>query len=527
MAWKPTLKNLVDYRHALEGARDAVSKAREELRDYTVLSDAVIEESLPYIPENGELWKFTNRTGLSDRFTNRRDFETELRYLQRVERAGTESPTKTSVSLVPDNPTKLTSFYLDENRQPTITVWQRQEESIIRQRQNRDALKRLEDQYGVEMVRTPLKREVDGELKNVYDESRHIQYTYVPKTPKSQEKYWEAISADPSLKIQTPDTMVDDVQVDIMGDMVPLKKQRRHYERKREREIRERWEETMNNRDEKRQRSLDDIYERQSEIDNITDEITSLYGELDSLDEDELERFEGHLRDDIERLEFERNTLQEMLETAKDFYRFDFGEDVDTYDFGDGDETYDFRDVPSYREQMQEEKRRRFEAVYHAGEHRYRTNMLYFENFRDIMKTTLPKTISEELDMYIDYIEGDNERLEAFYQQMKVHRAIGVDVGDLEFLYLDRSMAMSSKVTTIVNWFRDNVQPFLGNDVPDEYMGTIEEDRVTEIMAQAAMTGAVDIAGAYHNAKGLTRGKKVGVTMQDLADEFGWNNYKK
>lgn len=426
--WVATLKNLKEYNAALSAAQNAVRTAYETLTTDTVLPEDFVREHLPYIaePEHGS----STRQMLQRSFATRADFEMELRYLNRVVRASKAKPTKKSIATVYDNSSQLTSFYLDAEGFPMESVWERAEESIVRQRENRRALETLKEAYGVEMTRTPLIR-VDpdtGERKEVRDESRHVVYTYVPATPRNANRYMEAIQADPSLQVEAPrEANQPTVYVDFLGDL-----------------------------------------ERANRI--------------------------THAR--------------RAIETPQ----------------------------------------RRYERTYNVDRETDRRNQLYFENYRDIIDTALPDTIADEMDSYFDALQQASPAVrESVYRRMAVDRSAGYEMGDLEFLYLDRAGTLSAKVARVVNYWRETVAPKLKPYISPEFdegltLESVSEEWVSEQLQRSGyiLGSGQTVMGEYRAEKeiervrGRVRGEKeyvlagykkkkaTGVTLEQLKDRMGW-----
>ena len=89
----------------------------------------------------------------------------------------------------------------------------------------------------------------------------------------------------------------------------------------------------------------------------------------------------------------------------------------------------------------------------------------YFMNYEAIVDATLPDVFSKELGGYIEKI---NDLTPAHRRAIYDVIASDIeDVGTLEYLYLDMSLPMNAKVQRIMNYWRNEIAPLIGADVPD------------------------------------------------------------
>lgn len=128
------------------------------------------------------------------------------------------------------------------------------------------------------------------------------------------------------------------------------------------------------------------------------------------------------------------------------------------------------------RSEMEQSRRRRnSERIAGAvliDEHTAMTTGLYFDNYKDIADTVLPKDIADEIGDYIDRIRSlpPSEQWE-FYKRISSDEDVA---GSIEFLYLDTTMALPSKVRKILGYWREHIRPRLA-------MGKMEAPEPEEI----------------------------------------------
>lgn len=81
----------------------------------------------------------------------------------------------------------------------------------------------------------------------------------------------------------------------------------------------------------------------------------------------------------------------------------------------------------------------------------------YFANYAAIADTVLPNAISDEINAYVDAImELPPQRRREIYEMIEDSPE---DAGTMEYMYLDRSGTLSSKVQTILGYWRSMVAP--------------------------------------------------------------------
>lgn len=220
-SWKVTFKDLKEINSLLTRAENQVNAAFLSLTEDVGFSESYARDLLPTISQ----YSTATVSQLQSAFTNRREFEREKSYLNRIIKAGEGAPRKGVVSIAPDNANQLTSFYT-ENGQIVESQFMRKERSLISRLETQKAVKEYKE-LGVEFVKTPVLNPDTG--KPMYDENRHKIYTYVPKTPAMQAKYESILEKRPSLIVGSED-LPKDVHVDMWGDIVPL---RGHRKRKK------------------------------------------------------------------------------------------------------------------------------------------------------------------------------------------------------------------------------------------------------------------------------------------------------
>lgn len=90
----------------------------------------------------------------------------------------------------------------------------------------------------------------------------------------------------------------------------------------------------------------------------------------------------------------------------------------------------------------------------------------YFDNYKTLVDTTMPTSISDEIDGYIREIGylpySEQEELYEFIQYG------GDDAGSIEYLYWDTTTALPQKMANILNFWRSKVAPKLGMEEREE-----------------------------------------------------------
>lgn len=212
--WKTSQKDLDEYREAFEAASQVVSRAETAMREELGYTKMQVERSLP---ELGSIETGDSLQSLNAAFTNRADFQREMRYLQRVIDSESARVPKDFAPMTYEARGTLTAGRLDEATGRFETAFMERERSLTRRRENDAALRKLKES-GVEMVRVPV---LDADGKQMTDKWRHKLYTYVSATP-ANERLMRAIQdKDPSARY-TPDEAASQGYVMRHGDLVKL-----------------------------------------------------------------------------------------------------------------------------------------------------------------------------------------------------------------------------------------------------------------------------------------------------------------
>ena len=83
----------------------------------------------------------------------------------------------------------------------------------------------------------------------------------------------------------------------------------------------------------------------------------------------------------------------------------------------------------------------------------------YFANYGAIADTVLPNAISDEINAYVGAImELTPQRRREVYEMIEDSPD---DAGTIEYMYLDRSGTLSSKMQTILGYWRSKVAPMI------------------------------------------------------------------
>lgn len=223
-SWKTSLNDMQEFNRLLSDAGNAVRKARESLTEDVGFTEEMVDELLPEIGT----FQSASKTQLNSEFATRADFNRYKRYLGRIARAGEAKPRIGTISIAPDNPNNLTSFYLDENGSLVESAFMRSEQKLQIVNRNRAAREGLKSR-GVDMVKKEV-LEIDSETGNyvpVRDEWGHVVTTWLPASPNNRDLYLEEIEKDASMSIVQPDEAIGGY-VDMFGDVVPVTQAKKH-----------------------------------------------------------------------------------------------------------------------------------------------------------------------------------------------------------------------------------------------------------------------------------------------------------
>lgn len=139
-----------------------------------------------------------------------------------------------------------------------------------------------------------------------------------------------------------------------------------------------------------------------------------------------------------------------------------------------------------------------------------RRTSAYFENYSAVANTVLPDEIAGEIASYTDRIrELSPQKRKEVYEMIADSPD---DAGTIEYMYLDRSGTLSSKMKTILGFWRTKVAPMIDMKAKSENdMGYIEE--VLEREGYNS-TNAKNIYDEYQRRK--KSGDALSVTFEDL-----------
>lgn len=146
------------------------------------------------------------------------------------------------------------------------------------------------------------------------------------------------------------------------------------------------------------------------------------------------------------------------------------------------------------------------------------TTRAYFHNYRDIVDTTMPDAIANEIGGYIDAIDqmGPTERA-AIYDYIDASED---DAGTIEYLYLDASQPLPKKVQYIVSFWRTQIAPKLGVEVAPDAV-SLDAVQLEQTMEESgyATGGAQSVYGEYRRRK--NEGTATSTTFDNLRAAMG------
>lgn len=381
-AFTPKQADVSKFRRVWSRTNTLLEDARKSLASRN-LPESAIDSIVPYIRQVDIGGLDVNQ--LKDMFYTRDDFNRSIRYMERILRESKREAFKDSVQMGYYG--NITAIRPDTMEGVFVEAERRREG----QKEQRMALSRLQNFYGVEMEKVPVLRvnPKTGEIVQAYTRSRHKLYTYVPKTPTMRELYAEAINRDSTLAIQQPEEAPDESYVEVFGEVVPTKKAYRHVMTPRE------------------------VMERVTMVDERSDMRT----------------------------------------------------------------------------------------------------LNYFENYNAIADTVLPEEFSNEISGYVQAIEelSPSERA-SIYEFVSKNSD---DAGTLEYLYLDFSGGLHSKVQRIMTFWRNQVAPKIGVKLPKDAVD-VNTSRLAEVMQREGLyeNFGQRVYDEYQNRK--AEGKAFSVTFEDL-----------
>lgn len=142
----------------------------------------------------------------------------------------------------------------------------------------------------------------------------------------------------------------------------------------------------------------------------------------------------------------------------------------------------------------------------------------YFENYSAVAFTTLPDEIASEIISYTDRImQLTPQKRKEVYEMIADSPD---DAGTIEYMYLDRSGTLSSKMKTILGFWRSKVAPMIDMEAKSETdMGYIEE--VLEREGYNS-TNAKNIYDEYQRRK--RSGDALSMTFEDIRNLVRYGN---
>lgn len=155
--------------------------------------------------------------GENGMFRSKQDYEMTLRYLDRINRASSDTWSKAG-NIQPDDATTLTSLHVTPSGE-LESEFMRRESSLYRQRENKRRVAALAE-LGVQMKQVPVQKvDEDGVITTLYSENRHPVMMWVPATGDSANRYRELMT-NSDVAVFNPE--VPDMSfVDVVGDLKP------------------------------------------------------------------------------------------------------------------------------------------------------------------------------------------------------------------------------------------------------------------------------------------------------------------
>ena len=214
MGWRPTDKDVLRIIRAATQAQNAVELAFDAIRaEYPSWNYDTVAELLPYV-DTSDIYSVDD---LSVKFMSRNDFNRQVKYYERITKAGESKPRRTTIPITQMAQSNLTSFYFDESGNIDESAFIRTESRNLQARARQRAVRRLRDR-GIELEKVEV---WDSEGNQVKNEWGKPVYMYVPATGQNLARFREEIQRDPTLNPRPPREALGG-KVQILGDLVDV-----------------------------------------------------------------------------------------------------------------------------------------------------------------------------------------------------------------------------------------------------------------------------------------------------------------
>ena len=198
---------------AYEQAQRNLSDMLEVLVSLPNIDSQLAAELLPDLPEID--LNAPTLYGESGMFRSRNDYEMTLRYLDRINRASSETWSRVG-NIEGDEATTLTSLHVTPSGE-LESEFMRRESSLYRQRENKRRVAALAE-LGVQMKQVPVQKvDEDGVITTLYSENRHPIMIWVPATGDSANRYRE-LMANSDVAVFNPE-VPETAFVEVVGDI--------------------------------------------------------------------------------------------------------------------------------------------------------------------------------------------------------------------------------------------------------------------------------------------------------------------
>ena len=209
--WKPTDKDLEEYRVLYDAASSAIFRAERALAGELALTDRQLED---LIPQLGAASTGDDLASLKVGFANRAEFSRELSYMRRIAVSEQTKQGQKYGRMTYDAPGSLTFGRVDPTTGQRTTQFMERERALTKRRRNDAALKLIRES-GIEMERVPV---LDENGEQVRDEWRHKVFTYIPATPENERKLRALEEKNPGAQY-VPDEAASNMRIMKFGDI--------------------------------------------------------------------------------------------------------------------------------------------------------------------------------------------------------------------------------------------------------------------------------------------------------------------
>lgn len=146
------------------------------------------------------------------------------------------------------------------------------------------------------------------------------------------------------------------------------------------------------------------------------------------------------------------------------------------------------------------------------------TDILYIENFKDILASTLPSGVYDKFaEVFDDITSLDTEDIRDIVDRI-THMGVADGIDAIEYFYREAGQGASQKLTDLTEGLMDAVSDYL--DISDyEVFEYLDAESWEEELGDSMLTDGQNIYQMYQRAKG--EGRSHSLTLQQMRDLRG------